>query len=227
MKIPKTPIEFDYDLWTTEDGKCMVRVKRTGEVSEVDRKIMRILRAEEKRIRRSYGSDNTSEDEDGAEKISDTVLSLDAMPEDDVKSAAWLADSRDCMEELITALKEKELLSILTEKQRELYLAMTREGLTLREFARRKGIGIRAAFDLKAAVQKKFQKIFRQMRDKYHYKAYVAFRMRENCTECRSDNSGSPIQYPIWPRPVSGRSYPPLPQKAASAWTRSHPRTSR
>ena len=151
MKIPKTPIAFDYDLWTTEDGKCMVRVKRTGEVSEVDRKVMRILRAEEKRIRRSYGSDNTSEDEDGAEKISDTVLSLDAMPEDDVKSAAWLADSRDCMEELITALKEKE---------RELYLAMTREGLTLREFARRKGIGIRAAFDLKAAVQKKFQRIF-------------------------------------------------------------------
>ena len=82
------------------------------------------------------------------------------LPEDDVKSAAWLADSRDCMEELITALKEKELLSILTEKQRELYLAMTREGLTLREFARRKGIGIRAAFDLKAAVQKKFQRIF-------------------------------------------------------------------
>ncbi len=60
MKIPKTPIAFDYDLWTTEDGKCMVRVKRTGEVSEVDRKVMRILRAEEKRIRRSYGSDNTS-----------------------------------------------------------------------------------------------------------------------------------------------------------------------
>ena len=50
MKIPKTTIAFDYDLWTTEDGKCMVRVKRTGEVSEVDRKVMRILRAEEKRI---------------------------------------------------------------------------------------------------------------------------------------------------------------------------------
>ena len=78
MKIPKTPIAFDYDLWTTEDGKCMVRVKRTGEVSEVDRKVMRILRAEEKRIRRSYGSDSTSEDEDSAEKSSDSVLSLDA-----------------------------------------------------------------------------------------------------------------------------------------------------
>ena len=160
MKTPKTPIEFDYDLWTTEDGKCMVRVKKTGEVSEVNREVMRVLRAEEKRIRRSYGSDSTSEDEDSAEKSSDSVLSLDAMPEDEVKSAAWLADSRDCMEELVTALKEKELFSILTEKQRKLYLAMTREGITLREFARRKGIGIRAAFDLKAAVQKKFQKIF-------------------------------------------------------------------
>ena len=159
-RIPKTPVEFDYDLWTTEDGKCMVRVKITGEVTEVDREVMKILRAEEKMLRRSYGSDGASEDEDGEEKTSDAVLSLDAMPEDDVKSATWLADSRDCMEELITALKEKELLSILTEKQRELYLAMTREGLTLREFARRKGIGIRAAFDLKAAVQKKFQKIF-------------------------------------------------------------------
>ena len=160
MKTPKTPIEFDYDLWTTEDGRCMVRVKITGEVTEVDREVMKALRAEEKRIRRALRSNEGSEDEDGAEIISDTVLSLDAMPKDDVKSAAWLADSRDCMEELITALKEKELLSILTEKQRELYLAMTREGLTLREFARRKGIGIRAAFDLKAAVQKKFQKNF-------------------------------------------------------------------
>ena len=80
MKTPKTPVAFDYDLWTTEDGKCMVRVKKTGEVSEVNRDVMRVLRAEEKRIRRSYGSDSTSEDEDGAEKKSDTVLSLDAIP---------------------------------------------------------------------------------------------------------------------------------------------------
>ena len=160
MKIPKTPIEFDYDLWTTEDGKCMVRVKRTGEVTEVDRKVMRMLRTEEKRIRRSCGSDAANGDDDSEEKSSDVVLSLDSLPEDDVKSAAWLADPHDCMEDLITTIKEKELLAILTEKQRELYLAMTRNGLSLREFARKKGIGIRAAFDLKAAVQKKYQKIF-------------------------------------------------------------------
>lgn len=68
----------------------MVRVKSTGEVTEVDRKVMKILRVEEKWLRRSYGSDSASENEDGAENNSNPVLSLDAMPEDDVKSAAWL-----------------------------------------------------------------------------------------------------------------------------------------
>ena len=61
MRIPKTPVEFDYDLWTTEDGKCMVRVKATGEVTEVEQKIMKVLRAEEKRIRRSYQDVDDSE----------------------------------------------------------------------------------------------------------------------------------------------------------------------
>ena len=59
MKTPKTPIEFDYDLWTTEDGKCMVRVKCTGEQCEVNRETFRSLRLEEKRIRRSYAKPET------------------------------------------------------------------------------------------------------------------------------------------------------------------------
>ena len=48
MSIPKTPVEFDYDLWTTEEGKCMVRIKATGEVTEVERSVMQVLRSEEK-----------------------------------------------------------------------------------------------------------------------------------------------------------------------------------
>ena len=58
MKIPKTPKEFDYDLWTTEDGKCMVRIKATGEVVEVDRTVMQVLRSEEKRLRRALSSES-------------------------------------------------------------------------------------------------------------------------------------------------------------------------
>ena len=48
-RIPKTPVEFDYDLWTTEDGKCMVRVKATGETTEVDREVMKMHSAMRKR----------------------------------------------------------------------------------------------------------------------------------------------------------------------------------
>ena len=54
----KTPIEFDYDLWTTEEGKCMVRIKRTGEVSEVDRQVMKVMRLEEKKMRRAFTSND-------------------------------------------------------------------------------------------------------------------------------------------------------------------------
>lgn len=160
MKIPKTPIAFDYDLWTTEDGKCMVRVKRTGEVSEVDRKVMRILRAEEKRIRRSYGSDNTSEDEDGAEKISDTVLSLDAMPEDDVKTAAWLADSYDLAKEVTMQLMVKTFYAGLTEKQRGVFEHCMIAGESLSSYAREIGVDYTTVQETRNALRKKFKNFF-------------------------------------------------------------------
>ena len=160
MKIPKTPIAFDYDLWTTEDGKCMVRVKRTGEVSEVDRKVMRILRAEEKRIRRSYGSDNTSEDEYGAEKISDTVLSLDAMPEDDVKTAAWLADSYDLAKEVTMQLMVKTFYAGLTEKQRGVFEHCMIAGESLSSYAREIGVDYTTVQETRNALRKKFKKFF-------------------------------------------------------------------
>lgn len=65
--IPKTPVEFDYDLWTTEDGKCMVRIKATGEVTEVERTVMQVLRSEEKRFRRAMSLDQEA-DRDGISK---------------------------------------------------------------------------------------------------------------------------------------------------------------
>ena len=90
MKTPKTPIEFDYDLWTTEDGKCMVRVKITGEVTEVDREVMKALRAEEKRIRRALSS-NKGTAKDGTEHQPRT-FSLSAVSENEMEKSDWLVD---------------------------------------------------------------------------------------------------------------------------------------
>ena len=90
MKTPKTPIEFDYDLWTTEDGKCMVRVKITGEVTEVDREVMKALRAEEKRIRRALRS-NEGTVKDGIAHQTRT-FSLSAVSENELEKSDWLVD---------------------------------------------------------------------------------------------------------------------------------------
>ena len=112
MKIPKTPIEFDYDLWTTEDGKCMVRVKCTGEQCEVNRETFRSLRLEEKRVRRSYAKSETFDEDDG-HKAGDSVLSLDVMP-DGVETPSWLLDPHDCISEVEWKILEEGFLKILT-----------------------------------------------------------------------------------------------------------------
>ena len=160
MKIPKTPIEFDYDLWTTEDGKCMVRVKSTGEVTEVDREVMKILRTEEKRLRRSYGSDSTSEDEDSVEETSNPVLSLDAMPEDDVKSAAWLADPCDLAEEVTMQLMVGTFYAGLATKQRGVFEHCMIAGESLSSYARELGVDYTTVQETRNALRKKFKKIF-------------------------------------------------------------------
>ena len=159
-RIPKTPIEFDYDLWTTEDGKCMVRVKRTGEVSEVDREVMKVLRAEEKKLRRSYGADSTSEDEDGEEKSSETVLSLDALPEDDVKSSAWLADPSNNIEMALTEMCIEDFRKTLSTSQGEIFEVVMLGGMGVREYARLKGINHKTVVEAVASMRKKLKKYF-------------------------------------------------------------------
>ena len=162
MRIPKTPIEFDYDLWTTEDGKCMVRVKATGEVTEVARDVMKSLRAEEKKLRRSYGAVGTSDDEDNAKKSSDTVLSLDALPEEEVKSSAWLEDPNDLEEAVLTSVMEQEFRLLLSERQLEVYLYCLLGGMSMTDYSKARGIDVSTVFEAKRDVQKKAKIFFKE-----------------------------------------------------------------
>ena len=158
-RIPKTPVEFDYDLWTTEDGKCMVRVKATGETTEVDREIMKALRNEEKKLRRSYDTGGSSDSEDGEETHSSTVLSLDAVPEDDVKSSAWLADPQNNIEAAEMELFIAEFRRSLSSNQREVFDVVLIGGMSVREYARLKGINHKSAVETVAAIRKKLKNI--------------------------------------------------------------------
>lgn len=156
-KTPKTPIEFDYDLWTTEDGKCMVRVKLTGEVTEVDRDVMRILRAEEKRLRRSYCSGSDSNDNDLPEKTADAVLSLDTLPGDHMNSSAWLADPVDHIELALTEMCIESFRKSLTPNQCEIFDSVLIGGMGVREYARQKGLNHKTIVEAVASMRKKFK----------------------------------------------------------------------
>lgn len=68
----------------------MVRVKITGEVAEVDREVMKALRAEEKRIRRALRS-NEGTVKDGIAHQTQT-FSLSAVSENELEKSDWLVD---------------------------------------------------------------------------------------------------------------------------------------
>lgn len=155
-RIPKTPVEFDYDLWTTEDGKCMVRVKLTGEVTEVAREVMKILRAEEKKLRRSFTGEASEDGEDGNE----TVLSLDALPDDDVHSSLWMEDPINDIEAFHVELLEAELIRSLTDVQRDIYISCIIGGETPTAYAKAHNIKRQSVCDAIALIRKKAKKIF-------------------------------------------------------------------
>ena len=157
-RIPKTPVEFDYDLWTTEDGKCMVRVKATGETTEVDREVMKMLRNEEKKLRRSYDPSGSSASGDEEETQPSTILSLDAVPEDDVKSSGWLADKEDFTDGVLTKLVIQDFRATLNSTHLEIFDQCLLGDKTIRAFAEEYGLRKSTVWDIANALRKNFIK---------------------------------------------------------------------
>ena len=161
-RIPKTPVEFDYDLWTTEDGKCMVRVKATGETTEVDREVMKALRNEEKKLRRSYDTGGSSDSNDFEEKQSSPVLSLDAMPEDDVKTSAWLTDPHDFAEDVLLNLTIENFKATLTQNQKDVFICCMMNGESYAEYALRNGVRSQSVQETVCYIKKKAKNFFKK-----------------------------------------------------------------
>lgn len=153
MNIPKTPAEFEYDLWTTVDGKYMVRIKATGETIEVDHIVMRLLRAEEKRLRRAIKSDSGS--------LSNmTVLSIDYLPEES-QASNWLADTSNYSEDVLTNILEQALCDNLTPTQYAVYNSCILGGMSYKEYADQIGVSYQSIQNTIRLIQKKAKIIFR------------------------------------------------------------------
>lgn len=108
MKVPKTPDDFDYDLWT-QDGMCFMRIKRTGEQCEITQETMRLLRSEEKRLRREKEDilipvKEGNKPTDRKMKIS--LLSFDELESNPIVGDSFLVYETDYLETLATSMKE-------------------------------------------------------------------------------------------------------------------------
>ena len=155
---PKTPIEFDYDLWTTEDGKCMVRVKISGEVTEVDREVMKALRAEEKRIRRALRS-NEGTVKDGIAHQPRT-FSLSAVSENEMEKSDWLVDPTSDFANIEARLFVESAMEMLSPLEQEIFLSCLLGEMPIRQFAERNGMRKSTAWDMANSIRKKLQEIF-------------------------------------------------------------------
>ena len=143
--------EFDYDLWTTEtagEKKYWVRVRRTNEVVEVNLETMRFLRNQEKALYRAISSSK------------DSMLSLDALDENDEKTEEWLIDKYCFEDDILFEIIEEEFLKNLTEHQREIFLKVIKNDESRACFARKNDVCFRTITRHIEMIRKKYKNIF-------------------------------------------------------------------
>ena len=143
---------FDYDLWTTEEGqekKYWIRVKATGEVTQVSHEVIAYLRNEEKQLRRDMESERARGGQD---------LSYDFNSCEDQESS-WLTDTNDMEAEVIGKMRVEEFQSTLTVIQRLVFQECILEGKTYERFGQEHGIGKTAVSKHITLIRKK-AKIF-------------------------------------------------------------------
>lgn len=158
MKPPKTPEDFDYDLWTTEAGLCMVRIKRTGEVCEVGRDTFRLLRAEEKRLRRSKaGIVTPNHPSERSALLSTDYISLDSS---DNMQAGWLIDPMNMEDSLATLILEDDFMKTLSMRQRDVYIQCIVGDVQPAEYARLHNISKPRVSALLKEIREKAKKFF-------------------------------------------------------------------
>ena len=140
----------------------MVHVKLTGEVCEVSRETMRVLRNEEKKLRRSKTGVPIAGCKDEDETA--TLLSLDFVSVQDAEemSPAWLEDPNDLEETVLISVMEQEFRLLLSERQLEVYHYCLLGGMSMTDYSKARGIDVSTVFEAKRDVQKKAKIFFKE-----------------------------------------------------------------
>ncbi|WP_409969654.1 hypothetical protein RFF05_07010 [Bengtsoniella intestinalis] len=157
-----TPKEFDYDLWTTEDGKCYMRVKRTGEQCEINRETMRLLRSEAKKMQREQEGIPVYGVRNGKSVVVErtTMLSLDYVSAGEDMDSAWAVDASQTEHSHMISALEQELRDALTPKQFDIYIHCLLGGETYTAYAHRNAIHESAVRKAVRLIRVKAKNIF-------------------------------------------------------------------
>lgn len=143
--------EFDYDLWTTQEGgikRYWARVKATGEVAEISIEIMRCLRTEEKRI---YREIETSQQRG-------SMLSLEFLY--DEEKEGWLSDCGIGASEMENTLTEEAFRQLLTPAQLSVFDECLIRGESQKAYAAAHGVTFQMVNKHIHAIRKKAKKFF-------------------------------------------------------------------
>lgn len=155
--------DFDYDLWTSPDGKCFVRVRSTGEVSEISEETMKFLRAEEKRLFREQELKKNLNSDDLRIKTKASIcfpLSFDIYSDDENEDSVWLKSNENIEEDQAAKDTEQQFLHTLTDYQREVFICVMKNGESQMSFAARHNITDRAVRRVIEKIQKKAKNFF-------------------------------------------------------------------
>lgn len=151
----KTLREFDYDLWAIEENgkkRYFARVKATGEETEISLRVMRLLLAQEKQMRREYEKRQSV----------GTVLSLDSVSSGDgVDEAGWLQDTQQKIDaEILWEEAKNDFRKVLTDNQLSIFNECLIDGKSVIEYASEHGIARRSVYNAIELIRKKAKKYF-------------------------------------------------------------------
>ena len=119
---------------------------------------MRILRAEEKRIRRALRSDEGTAKE-GTEHQHRTY-SLSAVSENEMEKSDWLVDPTSDFANVEARLFVKSAIEMLSPLEQEIFSSCLLGEMPIRQFAERNEMRKSTAWDMANSIRKKLQEIF-------------------------------------------------------------------
>lgn len=166
--MPKSPQKYDYDLWKDENGRCFVRVKETAEVTEVSEDVMRLLRREEKRMRRASTPFDEQKEDSFLYRCFYAVnhpLSLNVSPEgmsedDDSYGEEWYPSCADTEREAFDSLLQAEMAQQLAPRQEDVFRKCLLEEEGVYEYAHSEGISFQSAYYTLQKAKEKLKKFY-------------------------------------------------------------------